>query len=110
MSNAVKFSPQGGEITVSIREAKDELKVNVSDNGIGIPEKDLPHIFEKFYRAEAASIQAIGGTGLGLTIVKYIVESHAGRIWAESELDKGSTFSFTLPLKSAKRRGRKKVS
>ena len=108
ISNALKFSPEGGEITVSIKEAKDEIKVNVSDNGIGIPEKDLLHVFEKFYRAENASSEAIGGTGLGLAIVKYIVEHHAGRIWAESELGKGTTLSFTLPVRSKRLRIRRK--
>ena len=108
ISNALKFSPEGGEITVSIKEAKDKLKVNVSDNGIGIPEKDLPHIFEKFYRADNASSEAIGGTGLGLAIVKYIVESHGGRISVESKLRKGSTFTFTLSAKTGQtRRGRR---
>ena len=108
ISNALKFSPQGGEITVSIEENKDELKVNVSDNGIGILEKDLSHIFEKFYRASNASSEAIGGTGLGLAIVKYIVESHGGRIWAESKLGEGSTFTFTLPVRSRRLRMRRK--
>ena len=108
LSNALKFSPEGGEITVSIKEAKNELKVNVSDNGIGIPEKDLSHIFEKFYRAENASSEAIGGTGLGLAIVKYIVESHGGQIKAESKLGKGSTFSFILPVRSKRLRTRRK--
>ena len=75
---------------------------------MGIPEKDLPHIFEKFYRAENASSEAIGGTGLGLAIAKYIVESHAGKISVESKIGKGSTFSFALPLRSTRaRRGRK---
>jgi len=100
ISNAVKFSPEGGEITVSIEEAKDKLKVNISDNGMGISEKDLSHVFEKFYRAENASRAAIGGTGLGLAIAKYIVESHGGEISVESKLGKGSTSSFTLPTKS----------
>lgn len=104
IGNAVKFSPQGGKITVLVERVKGKIEISVSDNGIGIPEKDLPHIFEKFHRAENASSEAIGGTGLGLSIVKYIVESHAGKIWAESELRKGSTFSFTLPLKPAKRK------
>jgi len=99
-SNAVKFSPQGGEITVSIEQSEEKAKISITDTGIGIPEKDLSHVFEKFYRAENASSEAIGGTGLGLAIVKYIVESHAGKIWVESKLGKGSTFSFTLPIKS----------
>ncbi len=108
ISNALKFSPEGGEITVSIEQSKDKIKVSVSDNGMGIPEKDLPHLFEKFYRAENASSKAIGGTGLGLAIVKYIVESHGGRISAESKIRKGSTFSFALPIKSTRARtGRK---
>ncbi len=100
ISNAVKFSPQGGEITVSIEQSEEKAKISITDTGIGIPEKDLSHVFEKFYRAENASSEAIGGTGLGLAIVKYIVESHAGKIWVESKLGKGSTFSFTLPIKS----------
>ena len=108
ISNALKFSPKGGEITVSIKETKDGIRVNVSDNGMGIPEKDLSHIFEKFYRAENASSEAIGGTGLGLAIVKYIVEGHAGKIWAESKLGKGSTFSFTLPVRSSRLRIKRK--
>jgi len=107
ISNAVKFSPEGGEITVSIEELKDKLKINISDSGMGIPEKDLSHIFEKFYRASNASSEAIGGTGLGLGIVKYIVESHGGRISVESKLGKGSTFSFTLPVRSKRLRIRR---
>ena len=109
ISNALKFSPEGGEITVSVKETKDEVKVSVSDAGMGIPEKELLHIFEKFYRASNVSSGAIGGTGLGLGIAKYIVESHGGKISVESEVGKGSTFSFTLPLKSTRARtGRKK--
>jgi len=108
ISNAVKFSPQGGEITVSIEQSEEKAKISITDSGIGIPGKDLPHIFEKFYRADNASRAAIGGTGLGLSIAKYIVESHAGRIWAESKLGKGSTFSFTLPLESTQARTERK--
>ncbi|HEB13534.1 MAG TPA: PAS domain S-box protein, partial [candidate division CPR3 bacterium] len=108
ISNALKFSPEGGEITVSMKETKDEVKVSVSDNGMGIPEKDLSHVFEKFYRAENASSEAIGGTGLGLAIVKYIVESHGGKIWVESKLAKGSTFSFVLSVRSKRLRIRRK--
>jgi len=109
LSNALKFSPQGGEITVSVEEANDGVKTIVTDKGMGISKKDLPHVFEKFYRAERVSRLAIGGTGLGLAIAKYIVESHGGRIWAESKLGKGSTFSFTLPTRTSKRRGGRRV-
>ncbi len=110
ISNALKFSPQGGDITVSIEQSKAKTKINVSDNGIGIPEKDLSHIFEKFYRAENASSEAIGGTGLGLAIVKYIVEHHGGIISVESGLGRGTTFSFTLSTKSTKTRRGRRVS
>jgi len=103
LSNAIKFSPQGGEIRVNLEQTDEEVKVSVSDTGLGIPEKDLPYVFEKFYRADNVSSNAIGGTGLGLSIAKYIVESHKGRIWVESKPGKGSTFSFTLPTKSDKK-------
>jgi len=110
LSNAVKFSPEGGKITVSLEKTDRLVRISVADTGLGISEKDLSHIFEKFYRADNASSGAIGGTGLGLGIVKYIVESHGGRISVESGLGKGSTFSFTLPTKLAKTRGGSKVS
>jgi len=99
LTNAVKFSPQGGKITVSLEKTDRLVRISVTDTGIGIPEKDLSHIFEKFYRIETSSTQAIGGTGLGLSITKYIVESHEGKISVESKVGKGSTFSFTLPNK-----------
>jgi len=110
ISNAVKFSPQGGRITVSVERVKGKIEISVADTGIGIPEKNLPHIFEKFYRADNASSEVIGGTGLGLSIVKYIVESHGGKLSVESKLGKGSTFSFTLPIKIDKIRGERRVS
>ena len=109
LSNAVKFSPQGGKITVFLEQTEGKVKISVSDTGMGIPKKDLPHIFEKFYRADNASTQAIGGTGLGLGIVKYIIESHGGKISVESKLGKGSTFSFTLPTRTSKRRRERKI-
>ncbi len=102
LSNAVKFSPEGGEVTVSVERGGDELKTSVADVGIGIPEKDLPHVFDRFYRASNATRAAIRGTGLGLDIVKYIIESHGGRVWAESKPGKGSIFTFTLPLRSTR--------
>ena len=108
IGNAVKSSPQGGKITVSIEQTEKEVKISVADTGMGIPKKDLPHIFERFYRVDNTFIRAIEGAGLGLAIAKYIVESHGGKIWAESKVGKGSTFSFTLPLKAASNKpGRK---
>jgi len=109
LSNALKFSPEGGEVNITLKKADKLVKISVSDTGIGIPEKDLSHIFEKFYRAENASRAAIGGTGLGLAIVKYIIESHGGKISVESEVGKGSTFSFTLAIRTSKTRGGRRV-
>ncbi len=100
LSNAIKFSPQGGKIRVSVEQTEEEAKVSIADEGMGIPEKDLPHIFEKFYRVDNAFIRVIAGTGLGLAIAKYIIESQGGKLSVESKLGKGSTFSFTLPTKS----------
>ena len=110
ISNAIKFSPQGGKITVSVKQAGEEVKTSVTDKGMGIGKEDLTHIFERFYRVDDAFTRGIGGAGLGLAIAKYIIESHGGKIWAESELGKGSTFSFTLPLKPAKRNQARKSS
>ncbi len=110
ISNAIKFSPQGGRITVSVEQVDGEIRVSIADTGMGIPKKDLPHIFEKFYRVDSASVRAVRGTGLGLAIAKYIIESHGGKIWAESKLGKGSTFSFTLPIKPVKRASGRKSS
>ncbi len=110
ISNAVKFSPPGGKIIVAAEQVDGEVKISVADNGMGIPKKDLPHIFERFYRADNAFIRATAGLGLGLAIAKYTVESHGGKIWAESEVGKGSTFCFTLPLRTATSKEERKVS
>ncbi len=93
--NAVKFTPAGGQITVSAAAAGDQVLVTVRDTGIGIPADDLPRIFERFYKADRA--RSGGGTGLGLAIARHIVHGHGGRIWAESVEGRGSTFYFTLP-------------
>lgn len=103
LSNAIKFSPKGGKIQVTLQKSNKDLKVTVSDTGLGISKKDLPHIFDRFYRGDNVSADAIGGVGLGLAVAKYIIESHKGKIWVESEPGKGSTFSFTLPIKASKR-------
>ncbi len=93
--NAIKFTPAGGDITVSARGNGREVMVSVADTGVGIPSDDLPRIFERFYKADRA--RSGGGTGLGLAIAKHIVEAHDGRIWADSLEGKGSTFSFVVP-------------
>jgi len=96
ISNAIKFSSSGSRITVKA-EAKDaELLVQVTDRGTGIAEDAFPYLFDRFYRAKTA-LRA-QGTGLGLHISKEIIEAHGGRIWVESKVGEGSTFSFNLPL------------
>jgi PAS domain S-box-containing protein len=97
IGNAVKFTPAGGQITVSARRSGDEVVAEVKDTGIGIPTDLLERIFDKYYRVPGASGEQVEGTGLGLHIAKRIVEAHSGRIWAESTLGQGSVFRFTLP-------------
>ena len=94
--NAVKFSPEGGEVRVQVRPAGGEVVASVSDHGIGISSVDRARIFERFYKADRARVRG-GGTGLGLAIARHVVERHGGRIWVESEEGRGSTFSFAIP-------------
>jgi two-component system, OmpR family, phosphate regulon sensor histidine kinase PhoR len=96
--NAVKFSPNGGRVVVGVREEGGELRIWVSDLGIGVPRADLARIFERFYKVDRARVRGRGGTGLGLSIARHVVDSHGGRIWAESEEGSGSTFIFTMPI------------
>ncbi len=107
ITNAVKYSPNGGEIRLTVVEGADLppdhpkgqfVRIAISDQGIGIAPEDLPRIWERFYRVDNGNTRRIGGTGLGLSIAKALVELHGGRIWAESKLNKGSTFFFTLPV------------
>lgn len=100
LSNAVKFSPHGGEITVGTRQEGADLMLWVCDQGIGIAPDALPKLFTKFFRADNKETRTIGGTGLGLALVKRIITAHGGDIWVESTLGKGSTFFFTLPLET----------
>jgi two-component system phosphate regulon sensor histidine kinase PhoR len=92
--NAIKFTPSGGQVTISAEPVANELVVAVRDTGVGIPEDALPRIFERFYKADRS--RAGEGTGLGLSIAKHIVQGHGGRIWVESQEGRGSTFYFTL--------------
>jgi two-component system phosphate regulon sensor histidine kinase PhoR len=101
LDNAIKYTPEGGRITISaIGKDQREIQFSIEDNGIGIPREDIPRIFERFYRVDKGRSQELGGTGLGLSIVKHIVQAHGGRVWVESQLEKGSTFHFTLPKRS----------
>jgi len=98
VSNAVKYTPDKGNIQVSVASEGGQVVVTVEDDGIGIPQDDLPYIFDKFYRVESPETEGIVGSGLGLSMVKTIAEKHQGRIWAESDLGLGSTFSVVLPV------------
>jgi len=97
LGNAIKFSPDGGTITVRVCLVDTAVQVEVTDEGIGIPSDKLEKVFERFYQVDGSSRRRFGGTGLGLAIVKRIVEAHNGRVWAESEPGKGSTFFFMVP-------------
>lgn len=97
VTNALKYTPEGGQVTISVTQEGGYAFLRVSDTGIGIPADDLPHIFDRFYRVDKARARKLGGAGLGLSIAKWIAEAHRGRIWAESEIGKGSTFTVQLP-------------
>jgi signal transduction histidine kinase len=99
LSNAVKFTPEGGRIGIAARQADGAVEISVSDTGIGIAAEDQPKIFEEFRQVGGDSAKKIEGTGLGLTLAKKFVELHGGKIWVESEVGKGSKFTFSLPLK-----------
>ena len=97
LHNAVKFSHQGGRVVISTRQEESYVSVSIADKGIGIAREDLPHVFERFYKADKS--RSGGGTGLGLAIAKHVVQAHGGEISVQSEEGKGSVFSFTLPLR-----------
>ncbi len=102
LENAVKYSPEGGAVTVSTKVGTDRLQISVADQGIGIEPDQLGNVFDRFYQVDSASTRKVGGSGLGLSICKAIVEAHNGQIWVESTPNVGSTFHFTLPLASAR--------
>jgi two-component system phosphate regulon sensor histidine kinase PhoR len=102
--NAVKYNHDGGEIKVSLKLSKNQIQLEVKDNGPGIPSEDLKRIFERFYRVEKSRSKGKGGTGLGLAIVKHILEGHKSKISVTSVVGKGSIFSFELPLEKEKKK------
>jgi signal transduction histidine kinase len=97
VENAVKYTPPGGHVEVTGHSDENEVAISISDTGLGIPEKNLARIFERFYRVDKARSKETGGTGLGLSIVRHIAENHGGRVTVESTLGEGSTFTVHLP-------------
>jgi two-component system phosphate regulon sensor histidine kinase PhoR len=97
LDNAIKYTKEGGAITVLARSKDKYVQIDISDTGIGIPEEDIARIFERFYRVDKARSRELGGTGLGLSIVKHIVQAHGGEVWVKSVVGQGSTFSFSIP-------------
>jgi signal transduction histidine kinase len=99
LENAIKYTPAGGTVRVETSVEDDQLILRIADNGVGIPAGDQPYLFDKFYRASNVP-RDVSGTGLGLSIVKSIVEQHRGRIWVESKVGQGATFTLVLPALS----------
>jgi two-component system sensor histidine kinase SenX3 len=98
IDNAIRHSHEGGKVTVDVEQVDDHVELSVGDTGIGIPSRDIPRVFERFYRVDRARSRETGGTGLGLAIVKHVVENHGGTIEVESELGLGTTFRIRLPI------------
>ena len=99
LGNALRFTPPGGTVNVRTARMDGAIAFQITDSGVGITPEHLPHLFERFYRVDKARSRALGGSGIGLTIAKALVETHDGRIWAASPgLNQGATFSFTLPI------------
>jgi two-component system phosphate regulon sensor histidine kinase PhoR len=97
IGNALKFTPPKGKITIGSHKTGKDIQIDISDTGCGIPEEAREAIFEEFYRVDNAINESVKGTGLGLALVKHIIEAHKGKIWVDSKVGVGSTFSFTLP-------------
>ena len=101
IGNALQYTPAGGSVSVIAAQQHGEVQISITDTGIGIPPEHLPHLFTRFYRADKSRSRSGGGSGIGLTIAKHLVEAHGGRIWVESQgAGRGSTFSFTLPFET----------
>ena len=99
IENGIKYTPDGGKISIRLRRAGRDAVLEISDSGVGIPEEDLPHVFDRFYRVDKARSRDTGGTGLGLSIVQQIVRLHAGSVTVQSEQGKGTTFTVQLPVR-----------
>jgi signal transduction histidine kinase len=97
IANALRYTPEGTRVQVSVRAVAGGVETAVSDNGPGIPPEDLPKLFDRFWRAEQSRSRATGGSGLGLAVAKQLVQAHGGRIWVKSELNRGTRFTFFLP-------------
>ncbi|MGM9625697.1 MAG: sensor histidine kinase, partial [Eubacteriales bacterium] len=100
LSNAVKYTPDGGKIAVRAVSGQSHIAVSIRDNGIGVPKEDQPHLFERFYRVEKSRTTGAGGTGLGLAIAKELVEAHGGSIHLTSEVGRGTEITVILPIRS----------
>ena len=98
VDNAIKYTERGNVISVSAKIDDNMVQCVVNDNGVGIPKADIPRVFERFYRVDKARNRSVSGTGLGLSICKHICLQHGGAVWVESEVGKGSSFYFTLPI------------
>jgi signal transduction histidine kinase len=98
IENAMRYTPPGGSVRVALSTTREEARIEISDTGVGIPEKDLPFVFERFFRSDRARRAYTGGSGLGLSIVRWIVEAHKGKVEIASEADKGTTVTVKLPL------------
>jgi signal transduction histidine kinase len=98
ISNALKFTTEGGSITIYLRTLNGQIEIRVKDTGIGIPEEEYTKIFDRFYQVDSSLTRKVGGTGIGLNIAKEYVEMHGGKIWVESRVGAGSTFIFTIPI------------
>src|SRR4051812_13656819 len=99
IENAIKFTPDGGKVSINAEQVNAEVIVHVVDNGIGIPEEAQPRIFERFFRAYHPGKEPIAGSGIGLSLVKAVIDAHKGRIWIESVVDKGTKIHLALPVR-----------
>jgi signal transduction histidine kinase len=103
IDNAVRYTPSGGRVDVSVSAEDGQVVLRVADTGMGIPQRDLSRVFERFYRVDRARSRETGGTGLGLAIVRHVAENHGGEVTVQSELSAGSTFVVRLPVAAAAR-------